>query len=135
MLGANGIEYLGQVVFQVSALRHEDRRYGDGAVSFVNERGNRVRQRRLHDVQERQFDRQAGALCLQRPLDLAERLSPLRVACAMREQDNGRAFCRARRHWRLFDELRPADDSYALPVLPNPAAPRSLSVKSSTMLS
>src|SRR6185503_9864527 len=102
-----------------AALCAKQRGDGDAGVAARHELRDAVPERGLHQLQERKLHREVRPAPGDSLPDRAEGLAPLRVARAMREQDQ-----------RGGLGLRHAQR----PVLPKPPAPRRLAPKSSTTL-
>src|SRR5260221_4537698 len=115
MSGADRVEHPRQVLLEVPALRHEERKDGDRRGPFARERGDRFLQRRAHLLEECERDGIFRAARLHALVDVAKGLGPFRIARAVREEHDAAHQC--------------------LPVDPKPPAPRALSSNASTMLS
>src|SRR6186713_446942 len=85
VLGTQRVKDFRQVVLEMPALGHEQRRYGDGQVTGQRQFRHGVRQSGLHELQECQFDGDAGAPGFERALDFPERLRPPGIAGAVSE--------------------------------------------------
>lgn len=90
---ADVVEQPRQIFPQMPALGEEQRDDRDVLDSALRHRSHRLRQRRPHHFQKRQFDRRVGMLVAQPLHDAVEGLGPLRSAGAVREQNDRGNHC------------------------------------------
>lgn len=76
----------------MSARTKEHRHHTQGAYAFAVQQCRAIRQRWLHQFQEGEHDALAGQQFAEFGYELLERARPLRVARAVREEDD-RSFC------------------------------------------
>src|SRR5262245_34380621 len=86
MLGTDGGENARQVLFQVGALRHEQRCYNYAPVSRLRKLRDRAFKRGFHDFQKGELYRKFAPFAADRALYLFERLCPAALARAVRKQ-------------------------------------------------
>ena len=86
MASANAVQQLGDVVFQVAALCHEQGGNADALMTCGDEFGDGVSQRRCLKFEECEFDGEIRAGCGDTRGDGAEGLCPFRITRAVSEQ-------------------------------------------------
>lgn len=118
-------DQFGEVLFQMAACAEEHRHHPQGTYAIGIQRRRAIRQRRLHQFQEREHDTLAGQQLAEFGYELQERPRPVRVARAVGEEDES-----SLGHAAIIAESRTTSPSRINAGPPEPFAATAASVPS-----